>query len=513
MAAATPQLDAESLAFLGRLARREQRRGGGLRKRQRHQLQAAYDAAQTNELNKKYWGNVDSLSANEANSPEVRKTLRERARYECHEANPLLKGVVHTLANDVIGTGPKLQMQLPDQALNREIERHFHAWCRETRLAKKLRTLRIARLVDGEGFAQLITNRRLRHLVQIDLRVFEADRCASPWSLWDRENEVDGIRFDEAGNPLEYLRLRTHPGGPEGGSQEVETIAAERIIHLFRQDRAEQYRGIPEITTALPLAALLRDYILAVLHNVRTNAKFTAIMQTKAAAVTETGDSYDRDVIPYDFQDIDYDMLTALPAGWEMKQFQSSHPMATFDMFVREITRMLGRCLLLPYGITAADSSGYNYSSGRLDHQQYNHAIRVDRHEIELECLDRVLEQWFDEAMLAGLIPAELGARIEYLPHMWFWDSRGHADPLKEANAQAVALKSGTSHRASAYAALGKDLDVEDELAAAGYGVDVPTYRRALFLSQFAQQGQPLDAPDPAADSEAEPAQTLDEEE
>ncbi len=48
----------------------------------RVKLQARYDAAQTTAENRKHWANADGLRADAANSPEVRATLRQRARYE-----------------------------------------------------------------------------------------------------------------------------------------------------------------------------------------------------------------------------------------------------------------------------------------------------------------------------------------------------------------------------------------------------------------------------------------------
>ena len=48
-----------------------------------------------------------------AAGPEVRRTLRNRARYEVAN-NSYARGIVLTLANDVIGTGPRLQMLLGD---------------------------------------------------------------------------------------------------------------------------------------------------------------------------------------------------------------------------------------------------------------------------------------------------------------------------------------------------------------------------------------------------------------
>ena len=67
-------------------------------------LRARYDAAVTNDDNRRHWANADGLSANAANSAEVRRVLRNRARYEVAN-NSYAGGIVLTLANDVIGTG------------------------------------------------------------------------------------------------------------------------------------------------------------------------------------------------------------------------------------------------------------------------------------------------------------------------------------------------------------------------------------------------------------------------
>ena len=137
-------------------------------------LRARYDAAATNNDNRRHWANADGLSANAANSPEVRHVLRNRARYEIAN-NSYAKGISLTLANDVIGTGPRLQMLTEDGEANRRIELEFMRWSKEVRLAGKLRTLRMAETSDGEGFAVLTNNDRLATLIKLDLRLVEAD--------------------------------------------------------------------------------------------------------------------------------------------------------------------------------------------------------------------------------------------------------------------------------------------------------------------------------------------------
>jgi hypothetical protein len=81
-------------------------------------LRARYDAAATTDDNRRHWANADGLSANAANSAEVRRILRNRARYEVAN-NSYARGIVLTLANDVIGTGPRLQLLTSDAEANR----------------------------------------------------------------------------------------------------------------------------------------------------------------------------------------------------------------------------------------------------------------------------------------------------------------------------------------------------------------------------------------------------------
>ncbi|HMO85486.1 MAG TPA: phage portal protein, partial [Lacipirellulaceae bacterium] len=161
-------------------------------------VRARYDAAATNEDNRRHWANADGLSANAANSPEVRRILRNRSRYEVAN-NSYARGIVLTLANDVIGTGPRLQMLTEDAEANRRIEQEFSRWAKTIRLAEKLRTMRMARAADGEAFAVLTSNPRLATDVQLDLRLVEADQVATPDLEARSARAVDGVVFDEAG--------------------------------------------------------------------------------------------------------------------------------------------------------------------------------------------------------------------------------------------------------------------------------------------------------------------------
>ena len=445
--------------------KRERATGGGERKKsarrqpaagqraaatQKVWVRARFDAAQTTKDNAKHWGAAEFLSADAEADPTVRKILRTRARYEVQN-NSYARGIVKTLADDTVGTGPRLQMLLDDEDTNKRIEHDFQVWAKRTRLPAKLRTIRMARCQDGEAFVMLAQNPRLTTNVRLDLQLIEADRVTDDDLISD-EKRVDGITFDSFGNPVSYRVLKSHPGGTESFNTEFMTVGAENMIHVFRQDRPEQHRGIPEITAALPLFAHLRRFTLAVVSAAEAAADFAGILYTDAPANGEADSVEAMDTIQ-----LERNMLLTMPGGWKMSQVDPKQPVTTYGEFKHEILNEIARCLSMPYNIAAGNSSGYNYASGRLDHQTYYKSLKVDRAFMEAEILDRVFEAWMREWSLATATQLDsCDCR-----HVWFWDGQEHVDPAKEANAQEKRLLNKTTTLAAEYARQGKDWETE----------------------------------------------------
>jgi len=418
-------------------------------------VRARFDAAQTTPDNRKHWANADHLSADAAASPEVRRTLRNRARYEVAN-NSYARGIVLTLANDVTGTGPRLQMLIDNDEANQTIEREFAAWAKAVDLPGKLRTMRQVRAQDGEAFALLFNNGNLDSPVKLDIRLVEADQVTTPDLSLAKSGAIDGIVFDEFGNSKEYHVLKGHPGSANAfgaGGLEYDKVPASAMIHWFRTDRPGQRRGLPDILPALPLFAQLRRYTLAVIAAAESAANIAVLMKTNAPAGGEAAE-----VEPMTEMEFSPNMAVFTPEGWEPSQVKAEQPATTYDMFKREILNEIARCLNMPYNIAACNSSGYNYASGRLDHQTYFKSIRVEQAHCETVVLDRVLAAWLAEAVkVFGIALGDIGDA----PHQWFWDGHEHVDPLKEANAQATRLASNTTTLAAEYARQGKDWETE----------------------------------------------------
>ena len=417
---------------------------------------AAYDAARTTTENESLWKYVDSMSAAAANSPGVRQTIRDRARYEASN-NSYARGIVDTLANDVVG--PVVQLQLGDSEFAQSVERHFEAWAAATNIWSKIRTSQRAKTQDGEVFPLMITNRRLGHEIKLDIRLIECDQVEGWFGNVGREDEIDGVRLDENGVPTHYRLLKQHPGDYrtlKGGSPLAgDWVSAKYMLHYFTSDRPGQVRGISELLPALSLFGQLRRYTSAVIETASRAAEISSVMHTDLMpeGAAELAD-------PVTIIEAERNAILSLPEGWKLTQLKPEQPTTQYGDFKSEIINEIARCLNMPFNVAAGNSSGYNYASGRLDHQTYDRSIEVRRQELQQQVLDPILRVWVAEYAARHSLTSEQAA--ELMDHEWHFAGRDHVDPAKEANADNVRLANGTLNYATYYARRGKDWKREE---------------------------------------------------
>lgn len=466
-------------------------------------LRASYDAAQTTTDNYKHWAAADALSADAANSPAVRKRLRERSRYEVAN-NCYARGLVLSVANYEIGMGPKLEVHTDDADFNGTVEAAWSGWASAVGLAEKLRTMAMSRVVDGEAFALLASNPAAgEDEVQLDFRLIEADQVASP-QLFLARNRIDGIAFDESGNPTSYDVLDDHPGGPWPVlSLTARSIDARYVLHLFRADRPGQHRGVPELTPGLGLFAQMRRYTEAVIAAAETAADWSVLLSTDGSP----NDGPD-EVAPLDEIELAKRMMTTLPMGWKASQMHPEQPPPTFREFRQEVLGKMGRAVCVPRSLSSADSSDANFSSAKLDHLGYYRAVAVNQSQIEARVLDRLFAQWFLEAVKVyrWTVPDSPPPR-----HEWRWVPPREADEETMENARLTRIKSGATSLSREFAAQGLDAETEIARAAADYGVSEEEYRRRLLDAHYpvkADAGEIVPPPSRLQRSNGHPAPT-----
>ena len=431
-------------------------------------LRATYDAAGvTAKENREHWAWAGSLSANALNDPVTRQRLRDRARYECRN-NGYAKGLVSTLAQDLVGTGPRLVLTFREgtpggssdvRSLARLVERDWRAWCEAVDLADRLRVMHESRVRDGDCFALLTDNDAVPHPVKLDVQLVESDQVDTPLGKVGDRAVVDGVELDRRGNAVAYFVSREHPGDRLPGfglGTDFVRVPAGNVLHWFRPDRPGQARGVSELAPSLSLFAHLRRYTLATV----LAAEFAAT----AAGVMKTDLPPPEDADPITVaqgQEIPLapGSLLTLASGWDATQLKAEHPTTTYGEFKHELIAEMGRPANAPRNLTSGDSSQFNFASGRLDHLPYQRGVWLERRRLGV-VLRKLFAAWWAEYTQ---IPESEGGAPQGVPPLagavidWQWDGFASLDPVKETAAVESRLNLMLTTLAEECAAEGKD--------------------------------------------------------
>lgn len=482
---------------------------------------AKYDAASQSDEFKNYWAAADSYDADSANSYEVRQRLIARSRYEVAN-NGYADGIASTYSTDLIGTGPQLRMQTNSVGFNSLVEREWFLWTKAIGFRRKLWCMAHAKHTDGEGFGVLRRNAKIKHALKLDWVLYEAEQCQSQFQL-PMAGKIDGIEFDEFGNPTFYEFLRYHPGGLNSYGNYLgvppDRVPAAFVTHWYRMRRPGQHRGVPEITSTLNTGAAARRFREATLAAAETAADFAVLLKTQFEPDSEEM-QYASD---FSTQEITKRMMTALPVGYEPSQMKAEHPNASYAEFTKSLINEQARPKSMPYNKAACDSSSYNYASGRLDHQTYYGHLDVDRADCNDLVLDTMFDAWFDAAILRfgwlGGNPEAVGPGARF--HEWDWPKHRVADIQSEAGANKTKLATGEESLHSIYTATGRDYADEVEKSAASNGITPQQQQQINLLLNLPQHVIPFvaqmlgmaPATQPAATPVADTEETPDGEE
>lgn len=429
---------------------------------------ARYDNATPTVDGQRQWWAVDYLSAKAANSFGVRRLLRNRSRYEVAN-NPYLFGVVTGNADDLVSTGPTLQCQTPDAGFNREVEAAFNEWAAEVGLVEKLRTAKLGRTIDGEGFLLLKHADSLENPVKLYPVDIEADQVTTPAPSNLSDYWVDGLVLDPVTErPQAFHVLQYHPGdmffpGVPGQNLKAARVDASNVVHWFPKFRAGQVRGIPVTTPSLDLFTELRAYRRAVVRAAETAADFAAVLEQELGAAYEGAEDGSA-LKPFSTAPIRRGMFVTLPPRTKLHQMTAAQPTTGYEQFTEKCLAEAVRPMAYPLLLALGTAQKFNFSSARLDFINYRNALTVERGECERVVLAKLFRAWWMEALLTGTVRAWNGRRPP--PVVWHWPGFEPLDPAADAQTDNLRIAGGTTTLREFWARRGQDYrDVLKQLA------------------------------------------------
>lgn len=429
--------------------------------------------------------------------------LRARSR-DLSENNDYVAGYLELLGNKIIGAnGLRLQVKSvgmdgkQDSQANSAIEQAWKQWSRRgvCDISGRLSWVELQRLClesmarDGEVFIRKI---RSGNRFQFSLQLIEADMVD------ERKNEVLangnrirlGIELDSFDKPVAYHIFERHPGDYTMGGTATRTIRvpAAEIIHLYRAHRPGQTRGIPWTSAVMTRLHHIDAYEEAAIINARYGASKMGFFTHTAEAGPYLADG--ADVKGNLISEVEPGQLETLPVGYDFKSFDPAYPNNEYDPFIKR--QLKGTSCGLP-GATYADMSNdlesVNFSSIRQGTLNARDSYRsIQQLLIDVLALD-VFEAWLRQALDFGQISitSKRGQLVKLSPvnydkynagqfigRGWEW-----VDPLKDENANRVALETRTTTRSRIAAECGDSFeDILIELAAEKtmaeqYGIDL----------------------------------------
>lgn len=402
---------------------------------------ASYDSARTTKLNERHWAIGPQVSDP---TPEQRATLRNRTRYEVAN-NSLLEGMVETYARDLVGSGPHPTFR-EFGSQRRELQAAWKDWAGSLSLGSLMKTIARTYLIDGECFLLSIEEPPY-------VRIIEAERIISPLMMNDssmqpywpnaipgpskptqkREQTIEGIEYLH-GVPIHY-----YVDGGNGFSADV-------VTHLFKQQFANQRRGVPRPAPSLDMHANIRRTNQACVISYETVAKISLVLQAKMLSAQTTGR-------PFETIDLVPGSAITLPEGYELGQVKAEHPMQSHRDAVAMFVCEAARCFPMPLNKALGTSQDSNFASGSLDNIDYERAIGSDQVLLAERLVQRLVAIFL---MLQGL---------EYQRCFIGWDSIPHLNPDKQFGAIEKKLAMRLTSRTREAAKLGEDWeDINEEL-------------------------------------------------
>lgn len=292
------------------------------------------------------------------------KTLRQRSR-DLRRNNPLAKRAIEVTTNGIVGIG--IQTRFTGQS-KEDLQKLWKEWAESTRcdyegrhnLAGIQRIIMDAVQESGE----VLIRRRFINDKQfpIQYQILESDFLDTTMIDGRSTNGnlvIQGIEFDDNGKRVGYHLYDIHPGSSIASLKtKSEFIPAEDILHIFRQERPGQVRGVPWSSANMMRLKDLDDMQDAQLMRQKIASLFTAFVQDISADV-ECDDTSDFG------ENMEPGIIEELPPG-KTVTFASPPSVENYKEFVSVEQHSLAAGYGLSYEALTGDLSEVNFSSARM---------------------------------------------------------------------------------------------------------------------------------------------------
>lgn len=430
---------------------------------------ASYAAAELSRLTASLRGDTEFI--NNTLRYELR-TLRARSR-EAMQNQPYGRRFVQMCVDNIAGPVPfkmegnvRNRSNKPDTEANKKIEQAWADFCKKGQcefsgrwsMAAFIRLVVRIWATDGEVLIRILRGREYGPFA-LKLQLIDTDR------LWEQKNESlkdgsaihMGVEVDAAGTPRAYHITKRKPSMWASGYQpmESERIPAEDIIHLYMADFAEQVRGVPWMYAALLNLVHMGAFQEAAVINARVGASQMGFI-TAPEGTEPVKDGEDAQGVA-EF-DAEPGQFRYLREGETVDGWNPQFPDAAVEPFCKALLRGVAAGLGVSYHSLANDLESVNFSSARIGLGDERGYWMMLQHFFVEHFLDPfACNTWMPQAIATGQLPFDIQQREKYA-RFYFQPRRWqYIDPLKEAQANVLAIRHRLTSRTRVTAEAGDD--------------------------------------------------------
>jgi lambda family phage portal protein len=350
--------------------------------------------------------------------------------------------------------------------------------------------------------------------VPLQIQLLESEMCPYWFNMQAPNGNwiMNGIELDLLGKRAAYWFYPVHPGDMPielTGTLYPVRIPASEVLHIFKCTRPGQMRGVPLITPALVRMFLLDQYDDAELERKRIAAMFAGFITTPTP----------EDVLPIDGMDTSAPQENIGLSGLEPGTMQTllpgenivfSEPAdvgGSYEAYQYRQQLALFSAVGAPYSLCTSDLRRANYSSLRGSIVEYRRKLEQFQHNIIVYqmCMP-IWRRWLDTAVLAQSIELDasvsLADQSNYQRAKWIPQRNDWVDPLKDRQAEKLAVDAGFKSRSDVVEAEGNDPEENDRRIAADKAREEDL--DLIFPVVYAAASQPLAPSDQAAADQAQ---------
>lgn len=390
--------------------------------------------------------------------------------------NPYTSNIIETLVSNTIGTGIKPQSKAKNAEFRKAVQALWLRWSDEADshgvhdFYGLQSSICRSMIEGGECFVRFRVRRAEDGLsVPLQLQALESEHLdTSVNRILATGNMVrNGIEFNKLEQREAYYLFREHPGEKLLVSNgESVRIPASEVLHIYKPLRPGQIRGEPWLSRVLLKLYELDQYDDAELVRKKTAAMFAGFITRldPEANMMGEGAANEQGIA---LAGLEPGIMQLLEPGEDVNFSNPSDVGANYKAFMRQQLRAIAVGMGITYEQLTGDLTNVNYSSIRAGLIEFRRRCATLQHHVMVFQFCRpVWNRWIELALLSGALPSQdKDASIKDVK--WIPQGLDWLDPLKDQQAQQMAVRNGFKSRSEVISELGYDAEeIDQEIAA-----------------------------------------------